>query len=356
MPQRNRPIAKLIKWFVNREKGKVVDARHEIQWRFRSLDWNDQKKILFAFLSSGKEDRKWAYKQLVNYWDDSFFPKVKEIWETFHEYELIRPAIECFPKEYLREHKEEFCNAHYYAYCRRFVNDPDFEIDQTKVSPKGYMLLMRHGKRPFSEKEAKTLIYKQIYLLCCLPPNTIIEKGLLCRGINIEEEDFPTAMEFRDIYAMVKTLEEYEMIDLSQSFYQWAGDAYMNFIHSKSYDSLIAEKVSHHLLYDKKIFLAKKMMYEAIPEQYKTDDGEWTISHYDRQPLSQFDSFRSYIEHYRTSYRIIDENDFPQEEKKEEMQTASPKQIREMMDKNPAIATLIEKLGIDVEDDNDCPF
>lgn len=38
------------------------------------------------------------------------------------------------------------------------------------------------------------------------------------------------------------------------------------------------------------------------------------------------------------------------------MQTASPKQIREMMDKNPAIATLIEKLGIDVEDDNDCPF
>lgn len=79
MPQRNRPIAKLIKWFVNREKGKVVDARHEIQWRFRSLDWNDQKKILLAFLSSGKEDRKWTYKQLANYWDDSFFPKVKEI-------------------------------------------------------------------------------------------------------------------------------------------------------------------------------------------------------------------------------------------------------------------------------------
>ena len=34
MQQRNRPIAKLIKWFVNREKGMVVDARSEIQRRF----------------------------------------------------------------------------------------------------------------------------------------------------------------------------------------------------------------------------------------------------------------------------------------------------------------------------------
>lgn len=49
---RNRPIRQLIKWFVNREKGKVVEARSEIRRRFLYIDWSDQKKFLLASLSS----------------------------------------------------------------------------------------------------------------------------------------------------------------------------------------------------------------------------------------------------------------------------------------------------------------
>ncbi len=49
---RNRPIRQLIKWFVNREKGKVVEARSEIRRRFPYIDWSDQKKFLLASLSS----------------------------------------------------------------------------------------------------------------------------------------------------------------------------------------------------------------------------------------------------------------------------------------------------------------
>ena len=141
MQQRNRPIAKLIKWFVNREKGMVVDARSEIQRRFYALDWADQKKILMAFLSSGKSDRLWAYKQLSQHWDSSLFPKDKELWEAYREDGLVRPAIECFPKKYLQQHRDEFCNANYYAYCRRFVDDINFEIDKERITPKGYMIL-----------------------------------------------------------------------------------------------------------------------------------------------------------------------------------------------------------------------
>lgn len=352
MQQRNRPIAKLIKWFVNREKGMVVDARSEIQRRFYALDWADQKKILMAFLSSGKSDRLWAYKQLSQHWDSSLFPKDKELWDAYREDGLVRPAIECFPKKYLQQHRDEFCNANYYAYCRRFVDDINFEIDKERITPKGYMMLMRHGKRPLSDDEAKTLLYKQIYLLCCLPPNIHLEYGYLCRGINIENEDFPTAMEFRNIYAMVKVLEEYEKIELSQSFYQWSGDAYVSFIQSEVYASLMKETVSLHRLFDKKIFLAKKMMYEAIPEEYIQDDDQWHISRYEKMPLSQFDSFRAYLAYYH----LLDESDFLQEGADEKVQMASPKQIKEMIATNPAIATLIEKFGIDVEDNNDCPF
>ena len=51
----NRPIAKLIKWFVKREKGKISWYTYpKYKRRFAYLDRNDQKKILLLFLSSGK--------------------------------------------------------------------------------------------------------------------------------------------------------------------------------------------------------------------------------------------------------------------------------------------------------------
>ena len=79
--KRNTPIATLIKNYINKKSGKVADSRGEIQTRFDYLDWKDQKKIISAFLESGKTDRQWAYSKVLDYWDKSFEPKVKELWE-----------------------------------------------------------------------------------------------------------------------------------------------------------------------------------------------------------------------------------------------------------------------------------
>lgn len=38
------PIATILKWYLERRKGKVVKARNEIQRRFHGLDWDVQKK------------------------------------------------------------------------------------------------------------------------------------------------------------------------------------------------------------------------------------------------------------------------------------------------------------------------
>lgn len=84
--KRNSPIATLIKNYVNKNSGKVSVSREEIQRRFNWLDWKDQKRILTAFLDSGRSDREWAYGKVLDYWDESFMPKVKELWETYHEY------------------------------------------------------------------------------------------------------------------------------------------------------------------------------------------------------------------------------------------------------------------------------
>ena len=83
--KRNTPIVTLIKNFVNKRSGRVTESREEIQRRFDYLDWKYQKKIILAFLDSGKKDRQWAYSKTLEYWDKSFEPKVQELWERLHE-------------------------------------------------------------------------------------------------------------------------------------------------------------------------------------------------------------------------------------------------------------------------------
>lgn len=351
---RNRPIAKLIKWFVNREKGKVVDARSEIQRRFAYLDWNDQKKILLAFLSSGKADRKWAYNELRQLWDDCFLQKALEVWETYHETDMIRTAIECFPRSYLLEHSAEFGNDdYYYSFCRRFVDDPQFKIDRKRLSAKWYLMLLRQGKRSISDEVALDLLFEQVHTVSCNLPYDSSGIGELCRWTDLNKEDFPTAMEFRDLYAMICSLNELNNVTVVQLFYQWAGDAYVNFVHSQSYQDLIAEEVPQHWENNRKVFIAKKMLYAALPDKYKKDDGESAIAKYN--------TFKSYVASYMPYYRIVNQGDEPEKEKstKPEPSLATPEQIRDMIATNPAVATLIEKLGIEIEnkdDFNDCPF
>ncbi len=55
--KRNAPIAQLIKNYIDKKSGKVSESRKEIQWRFKYLDWKDQKKIILAFLDSRSNPR-----------------------------------------------------------------------------------------------------------------------------------------------------------------------------------------------------------------------------------------------------------------------------------------------------------
>ncbi len=98
----------LIRNYKDKKSGKVTVSREEIQWRFRCLDWKDQKKILVAFLNSGKVDREWAYSQLLDNWDDSFMPLIIELWETYHETKCSWLVIRYSPLEYVKKHMNEF--------------------------------------------------------------------------------------------------------------------------------------------------------------------------------------------------------------------------------------------------------
>lgn len=157
----NRSIKTVLKEYVERHKGKIVEARKELQRRFNGLDWNIQKKILVAHLESSKSDREWAYPLLLNYWDDSFKPCVQEIWETFHEERCSWIIIRYFPKDYI------FNNLHLLNYernymfvCLRFGLDEGFVIEKEKLKPEDVLYVHYRLGIGIQPNEAKAWLYE----------------------------------------------------------------------------------------------------------------------------------------------------------------------------------------------------
>ena len=96
--KRNTPVATLLRNYINKKSKKVSESRREIIDRFLYLDWKDQKKIILAFLESGKSDRSLGYAWALKYWDDAFMPKIKALWEELHEATCSICVIRHFPK------------------------------------------------------------------------------------------------------------------------------------------------------------------------------------------------------------------------------------------------------------------
>lgn len=166
--KRNTPIATLIRNYLNKKSGKVSESRDEIKWRFDYLDWKDQKKILIAFLDSCMSDREWAYSKLLDNWDKTFEPKVKELWENYHEYKCSWSVIRYFSLEYIREHIDSFTDSRdYFFISLRLAMDKKYVIDRTKLSNTDYLALLYHSGRNISDDDARDTLFSIVHD-CCL--------------------------------------------------------------------------------------------------------------------------------------------------------------------------------------------
>ena len=105
---RNKPIATVIKNYLDKKSGKVTESREEIRRRFFGLDWKDQKRIISAFLDAGKSDRDWAYSRLLDLWDNSFSLKISELWAKYHEFRCAWIIIRHFPLDYIKTNIDQF--------------------------------------------------------------------------------------------------------------------------------------------------------------------------------------------------------------------------------------------------------
>ena len=159
--KRNRPIATVLREYLEKKKGKVADARNELHQRFEYLDWSIQKKIIIAHLQSTKSDRQWVYPRLLRYWDDSFMPIVKDAWETYYEERCAWSIIRYFPKDYVLANLDTLCmERNYYFICLRFAGDKNFKIDKSKFSPMDYLSFCQKAERKISSDEALSYLYE----------------------------------------------------------------------------------------------------------------------------------------------------------------------------------------------------
>ena len=266
-PKRNTPIVTLIRNYVNKKSGKVSVSREEIKWRFDHLDWKDQKKILFAFMDSGISDREWAYSKMLDNWDDSFQPKVKELWETYHEYKCSWSIIRHFPLEYIKEHIGEFTDERdYYFICLRLAKDKDYVIDRTKLTDRDYLAVLWHTGRIISDDEARDTLFNIIHD-CCLADTFIPRLERVGDG---RYDKVITPANYREVNLAIYYLLKLEKDNIVQQFELWNEQVQDAINESPVFKSIDRNDFFLDYEYDRRrVEIANLYAFQSLDEKYK---------------------------------------------------------------------------------------
>lgn len=263
---RNTAVATLIKYYVDKKSGKVSDSRKEIKIRFWALDWEDQKRILAAFLEGSKADRLWAYSQLLDYWDCSFEAKVKELWEQYHEERCKWVVIRFLPLDYVRQNMEFFTEERdYYFACLRLAKDKDFVIDKEKLTLTDYLAVLCHTGRGVGEQEGLDILFQIVHDYCV---NGIGEYDI--RRLNVDYGGGQVSpIRLRKVNRAIYYLECSDCCKPVMEFEVWSEQVKTTMIASEEYKKLHG----HHFVdydYDRrKMDILRKYAYLALDDKYK---------------------------------------------------------------------------------------
>ena len=266
--KRNTPIATLIKDYVNKKNGKVSDSRKEIQWRFRYLDWKDQKKIILAFLDSCKTDRQWAYSMMLDYWDISFELKVKELWEQLHEERCSWVVIRHFPVKYLSQHLEQFTeNRDYFFVSLRLAVDENYIIKKDKLSLTDYLSVLHHTGRHISDDEAKDIPYILVHKIC-VEGFSGYERQL-DRYADSRRGSVISPIHFQDVNLALYYLRNLDCSRIVSQFETWNAEVQKTILDSPEYKAVAKSDLDEWDDLNARINIARKYAYLALDDKYK---------------------------------------------------------------------------------------
>ena len=326
--KRNVPIAQLIKNYIDKKSGKVSESRKEIQWRFKYLDWKDQKKIILAFLDSGKTDRQWGYSMALELWDKSFEPKIKELWEQFHEEKCSWIAIRHFPSEYISENIEKFTHRrNYFFICMRMANDKNFVIEKDKLSPIEYLAVAYHSGIRIKEDEGRDLLYNIIHDVCLDNNNFYLDRYAYDDDVNEI-----TPILFQDVSFALYYLQKLNCLQTVSQFYDWNYHVTKNISESQELKDLSKDNTSNRFLYTN---VAKKYAYLALDNKYKASDPPI-------EDVLKPEGWYSIVMELDPTLREKERQAFLEEK----MQT-----LEDMKDNNPNVEKLVSNMGLEISED-----
>lgn len=267
--KRNTPIVQLIKQYRDKKSGRVVESREEIKKRFEYLDWKDQKTIILAFLESSKTDRDWAYSRALDYWDKSFQPKIKSLWEQLHEEKCKWVVIHHFPQNYLSENIQDFKDDRdYFFLCMRFADDSRYEIDKSRLSPKDYLAVICHTGRSITSEEATEALYNCVHNVCIDRDNS---PGTLEKNADVGGTAFICAESFKDVNLALYYLRQMDFIKERTQFLEWDYKVKLDIFNSPEFQDIYKMGLADYEFLMRKITIAKKYIYQHLDERYKKD-------------------------------------------------------------------------------------
>ena len=179
----NKPIQQLLDDFSNSKSGKVHESRRELQRRFEYQSFEDQKKIIRAFMKKAvKTDVVWCSKyfvmeyadtvylegeavELVDYlfWENEYLDVVKSYWlPDMENYKLLKVLTRFESPEYLKEKIKTIENEMdgiidsiaYSSLLLKVCEDKRYPLPKERLTPFKYAFISAKTNRKISEEDA----------------------------------------------------------------------------------------------------------------------------------------------------------------------------------------------------------
>ena len=170
----NALISQLLADFGNDKSGRIALSRVELQKRFDYQSFEDQKRIIVAFMRRAtKHDVVWCAKHLLNdwFWLDYYIDVIKWYWERdMDNYRLLRVIEKRASEEYLNEKVEIIENqtdglieSKAYTFLLSYLGkDKSFAIKKERLRPYQYAYICAKTNRCVSHDDANSALLQAV--------------------------------------------------------------------------------------------------------------------------------------------------------------------------------------------------
>ena len=235
--RKNETINELIEKYLDFDENdpfRSIDAREELQERFKYQSHSDQIKTIKAFLEDDDDvSREWCYETMKQWWDGCLIPDIKAVWEKHKEKGCASIVAQRFPDEYVQKHKEALEEADYATACMRFgISEEDCYFNE--FTRKEYFSVALHNHWQINDKEADELLFG--FVLEIIDDESYIESDMgfshfnsrcggyfYTPGIDLEPSSYkdPSLLNIVDMPFYTESLAKMGKVSTLSKFYDW---------------------------------------------------------------------------------------------------------------------------------------